>query len=70
MTRNERFDLLLEIKKKELRLKDIAMEMNVSPSLLSQYLNSKCNMSQEKEIKLRHIVKQAKEFRWCKVYID
>ncbi|MEH7419553.1 hypothetical protein V7266_30435 [Neobacillus drentensis] len=70
MTRNERFELLLEIKKKELRLKDIANEMNCSPSLLSQFLNSKCDMSSDKVSKLKQIVKQAKEFRWCKVYID
>jgi transcriptional regulator with XRE-family HTH domain len=70
VTRNERFELLLEIKKKELRIKDIASEMKVSASLLSQYLNSKCNMSSDKEVMLKQIVNRAKEFRWCKVYID
>jgi predicted transcriptional regulator len=70
MTRNERFELMLEIKKKQLRIKDIAAQMNVSASLISQYLNSKCNMSSDNELRLKQIVNKAKEFRWCKVYID
>ncbi len=70
MTRNERLELILEIKKKELRVKDIAQQMGVSPSLLSQFLNSRCNMSHDKEIKLKQIVNQAKEFEWQKVYIE
>lgn len=70
MTRNERLELVLEIKKKELRVKDIAQQMGVSPSLLSQFLNSKCNMAPEREIKLKQIINQAKEFEWQKVYIE
>lgn len=70
MTRDERFQLMMEIKKKELRLKDIAAEMGVSASLLSQFLNSRCNMSESKQFQLKKIVNQAKEFVWKKVYID
>ncbi|MEH7346008.1 helix-turn-helix transcriptional regulator [Bacillus sp. JJ1532] len=70
MTRDERLELMLEIKKKDLKMKDIAVEMNISPSLLSQYLNDKCNMSSEKVFKLKQLVSQAKEFVWQKVYID
>lgn len=70
MTRDERFQLMLEIKKKELKLKDIAENMDVSPSLLSQFLYSKCNMSENNVNKLKKIVDEAKEFVWQKVYIN
>lgn len=60
---------MLEIKKKELKLKDIAENMDVSPSLLSQFLYSKCNMSNKNVTKLKQIVNDAKEFVWQKVYI-
>lgn len=70
MTRDERFQLMLEIKKKELKLKDIASVMDVSPSLLSQFLYSKCNMSADNQTRLKQIVNDAKEFVWQKVYIE
>jgi predicted transcriptional regulator len=70
LDKNQRYELMIEIKKKGLKLKDIAPVMGVSTSLISQYLNSKCNMDERKEAQLKAIVNQAKEYEYRKVYIE
>ncbi|WP_214480985.1 helix-turn-helix transcriptional regulator [Bacillus sp. SM2101] len=70
MTRDERLQLLVEIKKKELTLKKIAAEMGVTAPLLSQFLNYKCNMSDENISKFKQIVNDAKEYKWVKVVVE
>jgi predicted transcriptional regulator len=70
LNRDQRYELMIEIKKKDLKLKDIASVMGVSNSLISQYLHSKCNMDERKEQQLKAIVNQAKEYEYRKVYIE
>ncbi|WP_419958982.1 helix-turn-helix domain-containing protein [Psychrobacillus sp. BM2] len=45
MNKEDRLELYFTMKKKGLRLQDVAREIDVSTSLLSQFLNYKCNMS-------------------------
>ncbi|MGG3925665.1 hypothetical protein ABET51_06660 [Metabacillus fastidiosus] len=70
LSRNERFNLLTESKKKGLKMTELAIELSCSVSLLSQYFNSRCNISDEKEGKLKEIINKAKEFEYRKVYLD
>jgi transcriptional regulator with XRE-family HTH domain len=70
LTQEERYQLLIEMKRKELRLTHLAERLNCSHSLLSQYFNNKCNISHQKEIELKKLVNQAKEYRWMKVEVE
>jgi transcriptional regulator with XRE-family HTH domain len=70
LTRDERFELYTELKKKELRLTHLAERLNCSHSLLSQYFNNRCNISHEKEIELKRLINQAKEYKWMKVEVE
>jgi predicted transcriptional regulator len=65
--KKERLDLFLELKRKGLRMTHIAKELNCSASLLSKYFDKKCNISLDKEIKLKEIINKAKEYKWIKV---
>jgi transcriptional regulator with XRE-family HTH domain len=70
LTRDERFELYTELKKKELRLTHLAERLNCSHSLLSQFFSNKCNISHQKEFELKRLINQAKEYRWVKIEID
>ena len=70
MSNIEKLEIYMEIKKKQLKLKDIAAKMNVSTSLLSQFLNNKGTMSKDNQFRLKEIVHTSKEFVWKKVYLD
>jgi len=68
--REEIDQLFLEKKRKGLSNKQLAESIGCSESLLSLFFNHKCNLSKEKEIKLKKIINQAKEYRWMKIEID
>lgn len=70
MTRDQRNQLFLEARDKELRLTNLAQAINCSPSLLSKYFSHKCNLSPNKEQKLINLIRQARQYEWRKVYID
>jgi transcriptional regulator with XRE-family HTH domain len=70
MSKEEIIDLLSEMKRKNIRAKQLAQQIGCSESLLSQFFNFRTNLSQDKQIKLKQIVKQTREYEWRKVYLD
>ena len=70
MTRDEILQLFVEKKKKRLTNKQLADSIGCSPSLISHFFNFECNLSEEKEIKLKRIIRDAKEYRKIYAPID
>ncbi|MGN7942002.1 hypothetical protein [Metabacillus sp. 22489] len=70
LSRDERFELLNKIKRKRLKMKDLAQQVSCTPSLLSQYFALSCNISENREKNLIKIVNEAKEFEYRKVYLE
>jgi hypothetical protein len=69
MTRNEIDQLYLEKKRKGLTNKSLSLVIGCSEALLSHYFNHRCNLSPEKENKLKKLINQAKEYRYMKVEV-
>jgi transcriptional regulator with XRE-family HTH domain len=69
MTHEEINNLYMKKRKKKLSNKSIADAVGCSPSLISHFFNFQCNLSPEKEMKLKQIINQAKEYRWMKVEV-
>ncbi|WP_391116009.1 helix-turn-helix domain-containing protein [Psychrobacillus sp. L3] len=55
-TTDDRLELYFKIKRKGLRLNEVSKMMGVSPSLISQYLNNKVNMSLYNETVLKELL--------------
>ncbi len=70
MTKHEILELYLEKKRKKITNKSLAEAIGCSPSLLSHFFNFECNLSDEKLIKLKELINQAKEYEWQRVAID
>jgi transcriptional regulator with XRE-family HTH domain len=70
MTKNEIIELLGEMRRKEIRAKQLAEQIGCSQALLSQFFNFKANLSPDKQRKLKQLVSQAREFEYRKTYID
>jgi plasmid maintenance system antidote protein VapI len=70
MTKDEIIEILGEMKRKDIRAKQLAEQIPCSESLLSQFFNFRANLSPEKEVKLKQIVSQARQFEYRKVYIE
>jgi AraC-like DNA-binding protein len=66
----DRHALFVEKKKKKLTDKMLSEALNCSPSLLSKYFNNECNISSEKELRLKQLIREAKEFRWVRVPVE
>jgi plasmid maintenance system antidote protein VapI len=69
MTHSEIMQLYIEKRKKKLTNESLAKEIGCSPSLVSHFFNFRCNLSPEKELKLKQVIDEAKEYRlgWIKV---
>lgn len=70
MTKDEIIEILGEMKRKNIRAKQLALQIPCSESLLSQFFNFRANLSPEKEQRLKFLVKQARQYEYRKVYID
>ncbi|MCR1833158.1 hypothetical protein NSA56_01940 [Oceanobacillus caeni] len=62
--RNERFNLLMEMKRKEIKVKDIANYLGCSSALVSLFLRDKGNMSEDKIIRLKEYIKSKHEYEY------
>lgn len=56
MTQDERNELYLAMRSKKLKAKNVAQEIDVSPSLLSQFFSFKANMNIENENNLKKYI--------------
>ncbi|WP_273129971.1 hypothetical protein [Bacillus weihaiensis] len=70
MTRDEILQLFVEKKKKRLTNKMLADSIGCSASLISHFFNFQCNLSEQKEIELKRIIRDAKEYRTVTIPID
>lgn len=69
MTKDEKYDLLIEMRKKEIKSKDVATHLGCSASLISLFLNNKANMSAEKVAKMKHFIESKPVYRMVRVEI-
>ncbi|WP_286231290.1 hypothetical protein [Neobacillus mesonae] len=70
MNREQRNQLFIEARNKELTLTSLSVMMGCSTSMLSKYFSHKANLSSEKEQKLIRLIHQAKQFEWRRVAVE
>lgn len=70
MNREQRNQLFIEARNKELTLTSLSIIVGCSTSMLSKYFSHKANLSPKKEQKLIDHIHQAKLFEWRKVVIE
>lgn len=70
LDRNERFDLLTQMKRKDIKVKDAADHLKCSSSLVSLFLRDKGNMDKQKVIKLKQYIKDKPEYKIGKIKIE
>lgn len=72
LDKNQRLELLIEIRKKGITQSYVADQVGISNSMLSQYLSNKSNLTKENEDRLINVIKEAKmkTFVWKKVLLE
>jgi hypothetical protein len=70
LTRNEIDQLFLEKKRKGITNKSLSQIIGCSEGLISSFFNHRCNLSFEKELFVKKLIQQAKEYRYLKVEIE
>lgn len=70
MTRDDIEHYFLLKNRKQLTNKEIAKAIGCSESLVSHYFKRRCNLSKDKELKLKRYIDEAKEYKMIRVAVE